>query len=129
MPLRPRKPGHGRNDHPPPLREAVEKRRPGREPADPGKEADRLALPLFPHAAGPAVDLDPSRADSRRSSGSSPAHCNLADGSGCASDSGSAWGTARCWDGIGFGHQWFSHSSSKSPEIWGITSSAKSFVL
>ena len=128
MPLGPRKSGNGRNHDPAALGEAIEKGRPAREPPDPGQEADRLARPLLPDPAHAAVDLDRPCADpcrrssgrfSRfgRSSGSSPAHCKRARGSGCASDSGSAWGTARCCDGNGLGHQWFSHSSSKSPEI------------
>ena len=132
MAFRPRKPGDGRDDHPPPLGEPIEERRPSRKPADPGEKADRLARAFLPDPAAPSVDLDRPRADSCRPPGSSrpfPAHCSLASGNGCASDSGSAWGTARCWDGIGLGHQWFSHSSSKMPEICGMTSSAKSFVL
>ena len=127
--LRSRKPGEGGGDYPAPLGEAVKKRRPVGEPANPREKADRLAFPLLPDPAGPAVDFDRPRADSCPRPGPSRAHCSLASGAGRASDSGSAWGTARCWVGIGLGHQWFSHSSSKRPEIWGITSSAKSFVL
>ena len=91
------------------LRQPVEHGEPAGQAGEAGEPAESGALPLLPHPQFPAGD----RGGAFERAG------HTATGSG----------TARLWLGIGFGHQWSSHSSSNRSAIWGSTFSAKSWVL